>query len=55
MNAQDRNRRDELRLVLAKLQVQLAKLDKLKAPIAAIHLDAAIQELRKTIALSETL
>ncbi|MEL7189884.1 MAG: hypothetical protein AAGK17_10070 [Pseudomonadota bacterium] len=41
----------DLRAVLAALQVQLAKLDRMGAAIPAIHLDASIQELRKVIRL----
>lgn len=41
----------DLRAVLAVLQVQLAKLDRIGAAIPAIHLDASIQELRKVICM----
>lgn len=41
----------DLRAILAALQVQLAKLDRMGAAIPAIHLDASIQELRKVIRL----
>ncbi len=43
----------DLRTVLAALQVQLAKLDRMGAAIPAIHLDASIQELRKSIRSSD--
>ena len=40
----------QLRSVLAALEEQLAALDRLGAGIAAAHLDAAIQQLRRDAA-----